>query len=100
MEDELVYDEPPGWMQPVRHALGALLLGGGKFAEAEEVFREDLKRHPHNGWALLGLEQALRALGGHEDELVQVAAARQEAWAESDVTPPSSCYCVPQAEGS
>ena len=24
-EDTLVYDEPPGWMIPVRHALGALL---------------------------------------------------------------------------
>ena len=26
LSDALVYDEPWGWMQPVRHALGALLL--------------------------------------------------------------------------
>ena len=25
-EDGLTYDEPPGWMQPVRHTLGAVLL--------------------------------------------------------------------------
>ena len=25
-DDELIYDEPWGWMQPPRHALGALLL--------------------------------------------------------------------------
>jgi hypothetical protein len=100
LEDELVYDEPPGWMQPVRHALGALLLETGKFAEAEEVFREDLTRHPHNGWALLGLEQSLKGLGGHEEELAQVAAARQEAWAGSDVTPPSSCYCAAPRKGA
>ena len=100
MEDELVYDEPPGWMQPVRHALGALLLGDNRFSDAEAVFREDLQRHPHNGWALLGLEQALRGLGEREQELAQVAAAREKAWAASDVTPPSSCYCAPVAEGS
>jgi tetratricopeptide (TPR) repeat protein len=94
-EDELVYDEPPGWMQPVRHALGALLLDDGRFAEAEEVFRQDLAKHPNNGWSLLGLEQALQGLG-KTDELAQVAAQRQEAWAGADVTPPSSCYCKPE----
>jgi tetratricopeptide (TPR) repeat protein len=94
-EDELVYDEPPGWMQPVRHALGALLLDDGRFAEAEEVFRKDLAKHPNNGWSLLGLEQALAGLG-KTDELAQVAAQRQQAWANADVTPPSSCYCKPE----
>ena len=42
MEDDLPYDEPWGWMQPVRHALGALLLEQGRVAEAEAVYREDL----------------------------------------------------------
>lgn len=96
LEDELAYDEPPGWMQPVRHALGALLLADGKFAEAEAVFREDLARHPNNGWSLLGLEQALAGVGGRDAELAEVAAQRQQAWAGSDVTPPSSCYCRPE----
>lgn len=41
-EDSLPYDEPWGWMQPVRHALGALLLEQGSVADAEIVYREDL----------------------------------------------------------
>src|SRR5262249_26684852 len=42
-EDKLAYDEPPTWYYPVRETLGAALLAGGKAAEAEQVFREDLK---------------------------------------------------------
>ncbi|MEP4291319.1 MAG: hypothetical protein ABJ358_05350, partial [Rhizobiaceae bacterium] len=33
MDDNLPYDEPWGWMQPTRHALGALLLEQGEYAE-------------------------------------------------------------------
>src|SRR5216684_5350554 len=43
LEDDLPYDEPWGWMQPIRHALGALLLEQGRAAEAEAVYREDLR---------------------------------------------------------
>jgi hypothetical protein len=56
LEEALKYDEPPGWMQPVRHALGALLLAEGRADEAEEVYRADLARHPENAWSLLGLQ--------------------------------------------
>jgi len=73
LEDRMVYDEPPGWMQPVRHAFGALLVAAGRHAEAEEVYREDLRRNPGNGWSLLGLEQAL-AMMGKADEASEVAA--------------------------
>ena len=38
LEDGLLYDEPWGWMQPTRHALGALLMDAGQFAEAEAVY--------------------------------------------------------------
>ena len=41
LEDDLPYAEPWGWMQPIRHALGALLLEQDRAAEAE-VYREDL----------------------------------------------------------
>ena len=41
LEDTLPYDEPWGWMQPVRHALGALLLEQGHTNEAEAVCRAD-----------------------------------------------------------
>lgn len=94
LEEQLAYDEPPGWMQPSRHALGALLMGAGRAAEAEDVYRADLARHPNNGWSLLGLEQALRAQGKTVDAATVAAQLAQE-WTRSDVQPTSSCYCVP-----
>ena len=42
LDDNLPYDEPWGWMQPTRHALGALLLEQGRVEEAEAVYRADL----------------------------------------------------------
>jgi tetratricopeptide (TPR) repeat protein len=42
LDDALPYDEPWGWMQPTRHALGALLLEQGHLEEAEAVYRADL----------------------------------------------------------
>ena len=96
-EDRLVYDEPPGWMQPVRHALGALLLADGRAAEAEAVYREDLARHANNGWALLGLQQSLTAQGNAADAQ-SIETAKHLAWARADVAPKASCYCHPDAE--
>ena len=66
IEDALLYDEPPAWLQPVRHALGALLMAAGRYAEAEQAYSEDLERNPNNGWALLGLEKARRMQGETE----------------------------------
>jgi type I restriction enzyme S subunit len=40
LEDALKYDEPPGWILPVRHVLGATLIQAGRFGAAEEVYRE------------------------------------------------------------
>ena len=68
----LPYDEPWGWMQPIRHALGALLLEQGRAAEAEAAYREDLglggrlpraQIHPDNLWALRGLLDCLERRG-------------------------------------
>ena len=92
LEDQMLYDEPPSWMQPVRHALGALLMAAGRYAEAEVVYQQDLERNPKNGWALLGLEKARRALGETEG-CDALAKQRSAAWARADVTPTSSCYC-------
>ncbi len=96
-EDALVYDEPPGWMQPVRHSLGALLLAEGQAAEAEAVYREDLERHPNNGWGLLGLQMAIEAQGRMQ-EAGQMADQVDAAWLRADVKPVASCYCHPDAE--
>jgi tetratricopeptide (TPR) repeat protein len=61
LEDELKYGEPPEWTVPVREDLGLVLLDAGRPAEAEQAFREDLKRFPDNGWSLHGLAAALEA---------------------------------------
>lgn len=96
LEDQLRYDEPPGWMIPVRHALGALLMSKGRHAEAETVYREDLARLPSNGWSLFGLSEALMQQG----KMKEVAALRsqfKEIWRKADLTITSSCLCQPGA---
>jgi len=89
LEDELTYDEPPPWHQPVREVLGAVLLEAGKPAEAERVYREDLHNFPENGWSLLGLRQSLEAQG-KTDEAAEIAARFESAWQYADVTLTSS----------
>ena len=95
-EENLTYDEPPGWMQPVRHALGALLMADGRSEEAEAVYRADLERHPNNAWSLLGLRQSLEGQGKIK-AAAALAAQVEKAWARADVVPVASCYCHPDA---
>lgn len=95
LEDKLIYDEPPGWMLPVRHALGAFLMSAGRYEEAEEVYREDLERNRNNGWGLLGLQQALVAQG-ETSEATKVGQQLASAWSRADVKATSSCLCEPQ----
>jgi tetratricopeptide (TPR) repeat protein len=102
LEDDLPYDEPWGWMQPVRHALGALLLEQGRVAEAEMVYREDLglggalpraQIHPDNVWALRGLLDCLERRG----ENIEAALIRQRvefATARADGPVAVSCFCA------
>ncbi len=93
-EDALVYDEPPGWMLPVRHALGALLMADGRAREAEVVYREDLERNRGNGWGLVGLQQSLRLQGRLRDALA-ISDSLDIAWKNADTIPKTSCYCEP-----
>ena len=79
MEDALNYNEPPDWFFSVRHHLGAVLLQMEKPAEAEAVFRQDLRTWRRNGWALLGLSQAL-AMQGKRQEAESSRRAFEEAW--------------------
>lgn len=91
-DDSLRYDEPWGWAQPVRHALGALLLEQGRVEEAEAVYRRDLELHPGNGWALHGLSECLRK-SGRAEEAKQVDARFQSAWTRADTKIRASCFC-------
>lgn len=95
-EDKLVYDEPPGWMLPVRHAMGALLMSAGSYREAERLYREDQERHPGNGWSLLGLKLALEAQH-RPAEAAALTPQIERAWARVADRPTSSCLCEPGA---
>lgn len=84
IEDGIPYDEPPGWHAPVRHSLGAVLLQAGRAAEAEQVYREDLRRNPDNGWALFGLAQSLQAQG-RAAEAETARSSFSAAWGNADI---------------
>jgi tetratricopeptide (TPR) repeat protein len=89
LQDALIIDDPEPIPFAARHWLGAALLDAKRFAEAERVYREDLARHPHNGWALVGLQQALRAqqkpTGAVDDDL-------RASWARADTPIKTSVF--------
>jgi tetratricopeptide (TPR) repeat protein len=101
LDDALPYDEPWGWMQPTRHALGALLLEQGHIEEAEAVYRSDLGldgklsracQHPDNLWSLHGLHECLTRRG----EKIESALIKQRldlASARAEVPIKASCFC-------
>ncbi len=88
----LKYDEPWGWMMPVSHSLGALLVEQKHYDEAEQVYRADLRLHPGNGWALYGLAECLRGMG-KESEAAACDTRFKDAWSRSDIEIKGSCYC-------
>jgi tetratricopeptide (TPR) repeat protein len=101
LDDTLPYDEPWGWMQPTRHALGALLLEQGKVAEAEAVYRADLGldktlrracQHPNNVWSLHGYHECLEKLGKHTDAII-IKKLLDIGTARADVPVKASCFC-------
>ena len=101
LDDTLPYDEPWGWMQPARHALGALLLEQNRVEEAIQVYRADLgldttlsrpSQHPDNVWSLHGYVECLQRLG--KDEEAASARLRLDlALARADVEISASCFC-------
>jgi hypothetical protein len=101
LDDGLPYDEPCGWMQPARHALGALLLEQDRVAEAEAVYRADLGldatlaracQHPGNVWSLHGYHECLTRLGKDEQAGI-IGQQLTIAAAYADTPVRSSCYC-------
>jgi len=102
LDDALPYDEPWGWIQPTRHALGALLFEQGRVEEAEAVYREDLGLggklsratiHPDNIWSLRGLYQCL-ALKPETAEARLIKQRLDLASARADVPVMASCFCA------
>lgn len=105
LDDSLPYDEPWGWMQPTRHALGALLLEQGHLAEAEAVYRADLGFdgktnracwHPENVWSLHGLHECLTRRG-ETVEAPLIKARLDLASARTEFPVRASCLCRREA---
>jgi tetratricopeptide (TPR) repeat protein len=101
LDDSLPYDEPWGWMQPTRHALGALLLEQDEAETALAVYAADLGfdatlpracRHPNNVWSLHGYHECLTRLG-RLDEAQRIKPQLDRALAVADVQITSSCFC-------
>jgi tetratricopeptide (TPR) repeat protein len=101
LDDGLAYDEPWAWMQPARHAYGALLLEQGRVEDAEAVYRADLGlddtlaracQHPRNVWSLHGYRECLTRLGKLEQAAL-ISEQLRIAGAHADVPISSSCYC-------
>ncbi|MEZ0359553.1 tetratricopeptide repeat protein [Mycobacterium sp. SA01] len=101
LDDELPYDEPWGWMQPTRHAYGALLLEQGKVEDAAAVYAADLGldptlsrpcQHPGNVWSLHGYHECLQRLGRTEEAGI-IGRQLELARARADVPILASCLC-------
>ena len=108
LDDNLLYDEPWGWMQPARHALGALLMEAQKFEEAEAIYRADLGldetlarpcQHPRNVWSLHGLHECLVRRGEHT-EARHLKPLLDQAIARATVPIRASCYCRRKAKAA
>ena len=101
LDDNLPYDEPWGWMQPTRHALGALLLEQNRVEDAAEVYRADLGldatlsracQHPDNVWSLHGYHECLLRLD-RKEEAVLIKYRLDLANGRTDMPVKSSCFC-------
>jgi tetratricopeptide (TPR) repeat protein len=86
VEDGLMYQEPPDWFFSTRHSLGHVLVQAGRYAEAGEVYREDLVTYPENGWALIGLYNSLKGQGkAAEAELARKRFEKAWQWADTKI---------------
>ena len=98
-EDKLAYNEPADWFFPARHLLGAQLLLAGRARQAEQVYREDLRHNPRNGWALRGLAAALKAQGRAGDAL-RTTHELDAVWQHADIRLPGSAFWFAGADTS
>ncbi len=101
LDDALPYDEPWGWMQPTRHAYGALLLEQNHVEEAARVYAADLGldptlsrpcQHPGNVWSLHGYHECLLRLGRTEEAVI-IGRQLELAKVRADVPILASCAC-------
>jgi cytochrome c-type biogenesis protein CcmH/NrfG len=73
-----------------------VLMKQSRFADAEQVYRDDLARLPANGWSLLGLAESLRAQKKNSEEIAKTKEKFEKVWAKADLKINSSCLCQPR----
>jgi len=83
MEDALNYNEPPDWFFSIRHYLGPVLIEDGQVKEAIDIYNEDLKNYPKNGWAQHGLKVAYTSLN-HTEHVSKMESLLAESWKYAD----------------
>ncbi|MDA9764464.1 tetratricopeptide repeat protein [Opitutales bacterium] len=93
VEATLSYGEPPQYLQPSLHTLGAVYMKAGQFKKAESTYRKDLDKWKGNGWSLFGLSRALQAQG-KTDEANKALADYSECWINADAPTTTSCECI------
>lgn len=92
LDDGLIYDEPWNFLQPTRHALGALLLEQNHFEESEKVYKKDLEIYPDNIWSLSGLNEIFEKTGQqdlYEKNKKRLSIAQKNSTIDVNV----SCFC-------
>ena len=94
IEDQLRYNEPPDWLQPCRHTLGAAYLRANKPIEAILVYKRDLQITRENGWSTLGIAKAYQQLGDAKNASKWMRRYHR-IWAEDGEKVSSSCMCLP-----
>ena len=108
VDDNLGYSEPWSWMQPTRHAYGALLMEQARYAEAATVYEADLgvdqslprgHQYPNNIWSLTGYHECLIVLGRTaEARLLELPLKIATELADIDVA--ASCFCKRGVKGT
>ncbi|TWT44636.1 Tetratricopeptide repeat protein [Phycisphaerae bacterium RAS1] len=93
IEDTLKYDEPPDWMQPVRHTLAAIYTQKKMYAQAVPMYEHDLAKWKDNGWSLFGKAKAQSA-AGEKQKAAETQRRFEQAWRRADTKIHASCLCV------
>jgi tetratricopeptide (TPR) repeat protein len=100
LSEDLNYNEPWGWMVPIRHALGALLLEQGRVEEAEEVYRADIRLWQDNMWGLMGLKKCLEQRKKRRNsvpDMIDIQAKFESASSRADIPLEATCFCAAAA---
>lgn len=93
IQDDMGYHEPPDWYFPAKEALGDAYLHWNHPKQAINMYEQDLKQYPKNGWALFGLAKSLRQLGKNQ-AADHIENEFKEAWKYSDIPAPISLFSL------